>query len=173
MSSAGKWDHRGKPSEPYGDETTYTLGATFLDGLEVEDWGCGLGWYKRFHKGPYLGIDGSPSPFADVVCDLTHRTSTPEAIFMRHVLEHNDNWRGILRNVLSSFQKRAVIVVFTPFQQLSDKVLTVPGLLIPDIGLHRHSFMLAIVEAGVSHREQRVDTKTAYNSETVFFLERP
>jgi len=52
MSSAGKWEYPpGVEPKAYGDDTTYALGADFLRGLSVEDWGCGLGWYRKIHTG--------------------------------------------------------------------------------------------------------------------------
>ena len=42
---------------------------------------------------------------------------------MQHVLEHNSEWEIILRNILESFTKKAIIVLFTPFLE-ETKVLT-------------------------------------------------
>jgi hypothetical protein len=102
QSSAGRWKelHAGVESErPYGDALTYRKGAAFLKGLAVEDWGCGLGWFRRCFDGPCKGVDGSPSPFADAVVDLCRYQSSTEGLFMRYVLEHNQDWQGILREL--------------------------------------------------------------------------
>ena len=47
--------------------------------------------------------------------DLADYISTPDGIFMHHVLEHDLRWRIILRNALTSFRRRMVLVVHTPF----------------------------------------------------------
>ena len=85
----------------------------------VEDWGCGLGWFRRYISPPreYLGIDGSASPFADIVHDLrTYRSGKPHGILMRHVLEHNHHWKPILDNAIASFTKGLCLILFTPWQ---------------------------------------------------------
>ncbi len=102
----------------YGRIASYALGALFLeDCKEVEDWGCGYGTFRRFClSSRYIGIDGSESPGADHIRDLRHYTSDVEGIFLRHVLEHNPTgWRQILLNVIQSFSKKMVLVIYTPF----------------------------------------------------------
>lgn len=174
MTVAGRWNFQGVGPAPFGDETTYKLGADFLDGLSVEDWGCGLGWYKQFHKGEYKGVDGSKSDFADVVVDLAAYKSRAEGIFMRHVLEHNTSWRVILENALDSFQKRMCLILFGPLGKW-DRELTVPGLAIPDLELCEVDLRGMLLKAvGREHlKEEVVATKSRYNTERVFYLEKP
>ena len=170
------WDTvyaRAAAARPYGDSTTYRLGAAFIGELAVEDWGCGLGWYRRYAIGPYRGIDGSASPFADVVADLReYRSSTP-ALFMRHVLEHNHEWRKILDNAIASFQRRMVLVIFTPFGERTSIINDVeytPGERIPDISFARAE--LTEYFQRISFTEQSLHTGTWYGAEHVFFLHR-
>ena len=55
----GKWDnwYKGLTKKDlgaflYGDTETYKLAAEFLSDMKVvEDWGCGVGGFKRFYKG--------------------------------------------------------------------------------------------------------------------------
>ena len=83
----------------------------------IEDWGCGLGGFRAFvPAGKYRGIDGSHSPFADEVVDLTTYTSEAEGVFIRHVLGHDHAWEAILRNAVASFRRKLVLVLFTPFR---------------------------------------------------------
>ena len=56
----------------------------------------------------YVGLDGT-SPFADRVVDLRAHRSSADCIFMRHVLEHNVEWRKILHGAVNSFRKRMVL----------------------------------------------------------------
>jgi hypothetical protein len=154
---------------PYGDSQTYALGAAFLKGLSVEDWGCGLGWFQNFHEGSYVGVDGSRSKFATVHVDLTEYTSTTDGLFMRHVLEHNHDWRKVLTNALASFQKRMVLVMFTPFCDETHVITeSVPG--IPDISFRRDDlvdFFRPWLDC-----EKSLSTATQYGVEHVFYLEK-
>ena len=167
-----KWDQFYKGVEdmrPYGDSTTYALGADFLKGLSVEDWGCGLGWFSRFHEGPYIGVDGSCSKFATVSADLTEYTSKTDGLFMRHILEHNHEWKKVLENALTSFQKRMVLVMFTPFSSETHVIQeSVPG--IPDISFDPAD--LTDLFEPLIVREDSLPTETQYGSEHIFFLER-
>jgi hypothetical protein len=96
----------------YGADESYEIGMTWLSRCEiVEDWGCSLAYAKKFRKGAYVGVDGTEGA-ADVLADLAnHKSSTP-GLFMRHVLEHNDNWRLILSNAIESFTDRMVLITF-------------------------------------------------------------
>lgn len=178
MSNVGKWTsgHAGH-TEPYcyGDSKTYEVGAAWLDGLSIEDWGCGLGGMRLFHKGDYIGIDGSASKFVDVIADLeTYRPHPgPEGIFMRHVLEHNENWQVILGNALASFQKRMVLVLFTPFSETTRQIAWNVGYGdgVPDLSFARNDILDRISPYLAS--EASYTTTTQYHFETVFFLEKP
>jgi hypothetical protein len=112
---------------PYGDSASYRLAATWLEPCErVEDWGSGTGWLRRFvPPDRYVGVDGTPSPFTDVVADLArYRTRVP-GICLRHVLEHNRHWPEVLDNALGSFTRRMCLVLFSP---MDEETREVPGL---------------------------------------------
>lgn len=115
MSSAGRWDavYSTGDRPHYGDTETYRLAADWLDGLHVEDWGCGGAAYRDHHRGDYLGIDGSPG-WCDEVDDLATRITRTPGLMMRHVLEHNEDWRAILANAVMATDSRLVIVGFMP-----------------------------------------------------------
>jgi hypothetical protein len=87
----------------YGNTETYNLGYNFLKDCNIiEDWGCGVGGFKKNFinndLNKYIGIDGSKTPFADIKTDLTQYISNTDGIFMRHILEHNYEWKKILEN---------------------------------------------------------------------------
>jgi hypothetical protein len=89
----------------YGDTITYTLGYEFLKICNtIEDWGCGVGGFKRlFVNGDlnkYTGIDGSNTPLSDIKADLLDYQSSVDGIFMRHILEHNYKWLGNSSNLI-------------------------------------------------------------------------
>lgn len=127
---------------PYGEIDTYVAGAQWLAGCsQVEDWGCGRGYFKVAWEdhvagpGRYIGIDvgvdsvPTHNPFADVTADLTtYRSETP-GLFMRHVLEHNYEWRDILGNAVASFTDRMFLAIFTPWSTTPgvEEVLTTHG----------------------------------------------
>lgn len=104
------WKH--KPS--YGVEDSYPIGMKWLQPCQlVEDWGCALCHAKTYRDGDYRGIDGTAGK-ADIVADLSSYRSVVDGVFMRHVLEHNLDWRTILDNALASFQKRMTLITFLP-----------------------------------------------------------
>jgi hypothetical protein len=116
----GAWDdHHLALTEPlcYGAPETYRLAAEWMNGCaRVEDWGCGGGGLRNHIDGAvvYVGVDGSGTPFADVAADLTQYRSESDGIVLRHVLEHNYQWRLILANAIASFTGRLCVVLFTP-----------------------------------------------------------
>jgi hypothetical protein len=169
--NAGKWapwyNKKRLTQERYGDDDiAYQLGADWLRDLHVEDWGCGRGWFRKFiPEHLYTGIDGTASPFADIVVDLTEYRSTTEGIFLRGVLEHNDEWRTILDNALASATKRIFIAIFTPNGQGEEigrtRELDVPDIALPWVEVERITY-----EAGFSiARSYTLPTKTAFQEE--------
>lgn len=167
----GPWDYaKVRQPYPYDDTETYAIAGEYLSGSElVEDWGCGVGWAKRFIDAPYRGVDGAWSRFAEIHADLREYRSHVPSAFMRHVLEHNADWRVILDNFMKSWRDRAALVLFIPpapqDDYLSDETWPVPDIAIsgPDlmqrIGDH-------VVETLV------VPTTSQYDSEIVFLMSR-
>jgi hypothetical protein len=176
-------------SSPYGDVTTYYRGAMWLAGCaSVEDWGCGLGYFKTCMMYPerVTSVDGSWSRFADEIADLRTYRSAPEGLFMRHVLEHNLEWRAVLDNALASFTKRMVLVMFTPFSdthrilgytRLDGRYQTPvgpqdeapdPTKYIPDQSFTRRELAEAMGDYLV--KEESLVTKTQYGGEDIFYL---
>ena len=185
-SRFGLWDvvYAGYEGERklYGsDHTTAKMAADFLNSPEVrviEDWGCGYGGFKKFIGGDqkYIGVDGSVSPFADVIADLTEYRSEPDGLLLRHVLEHNPRWQAVLENALASFQKRMVIVIFTPFVCRTKVVNRYPswrgderGVDMVDIGFNREE-LLALLDGRFSWEVERVRTNTQYRREHLFYF---
>ena len=134
MSSAGNWNSlyrnisvKSRDTHPikFGDGITYRIAAAFLcDVAQVEDWGCGTGAFKEYCLVGYVGIDGSKSPYADRIADLsTYRSKTP-AIHIRHVLEHNHDWEAILANAVASAEQKLCLCLFTPFATSTVEIAT-------------------------------------------------
>ncbi len=184
-SNLGKWNYKNiKQPIMYGDEITYKKGAEFLDGQgDIEDWGCGTGWMKEYIKDShYIGIDGSESKFVDKVVDLVEYTSNVDCIFIRHILEHDDNWKRILSNAIKSFKKRMVLVIFTPFSKTThvlmrhkggeyspDNEAGYPGG-IPCISFNKEELISFFKH--LKFTEEFIKTKSAYGRERIFYIEK-
>lgn len=177
-SMLGKWDYwyrnvKRMSSFRYGNTISYSLAEEFLKDLEVEDWGCGTGAFKRIHQGAYIGIDGSKTPFANKIADLRHYQSRVDGIMMRHILEHNYDWELVLRNALASFKKRFCLVIFTPFRTTT-KVIDQNkkhGVDVPTI-----SFKKSDIEKCFGDLKWRlsenIKTSTRYGAEHIYFVEK-
>lgn len=164
-----KWLHI--VEKRYGDETTYKKAAAFLDGHGgLEDWGCGTCYARRyFHHSRYTGVDGS-GPFADIIADLRFYTSRSDCILIRHVLEHNSEWKAILSNAVASFQNRMVLATFTPFGPTT-KNIRINRNGICDISFRKAELTELLLDYLVD--EESLTTKTEYGSEHLFYLKRP
>ena len=130
-SNVGEWDRiyeKESEARTMGMVTTYRDAVSFLDlpDVSIEDWGGGKGKAREFLQvaTDYRVVDGSGHLELDAhgipaqeYKDLCWYKSDPpvDCILIRHVLEHNEQWRMILSNALESFTRRLVIVTFTPF----------------------------------------------------------
>lgn len=162
----------------YGETITYELGYDFLkDCNTIEDWGCGTGGFKRFIKNDikYIGIDGSITPFADIKVDLTSYISNVDGIFMRHVLEHNYEWKNILNNACKSFKDKMCLILFTPLRD--DKTIEIShnlkhGVDVPDLSFKKDELLEIFENYGIKYRIEILNTSTGYNIEYVIYLEK-
>lgn len=169
----GLWDYsKASPDEKYGDDdVTYEKAMTFLsDCAAVEDWGCGFGTAKKFCKGTYRGVDGSKGPLTDLVVDLREHRSEVDGILIRHVLEHNHDWKKILENAIASFRKKLVIVLFTPLSSVTRQIAT-NWSNIPDLSFRKEDITDFL--KGFVVKEEALRTRTQYGIEFVFYVTRP
>lgn len=176
MVNVGKWSdwYQGREQPwPYGDTTSYEIGAAWLEPCAlVEDWGCGAGWLRTLvPPDRYRGIDGTSSSFCDEVVDLVAYRSRVPGIFMRHVLEHDYDWREMLDNALASFTERMALILFTPEGAVTEEIAFHRDIGVPDI-----AFRLADITdrfpPDVTFAVQRIASATQYGSETILLLER-
>lgn len=154
----------------FGDETYQKPIEWLLETCDsIEDWGCGMAWGRQYAEGRYKGIDGSPAaaPYADEICDLRDYHSTVDGIFMRHILEHNWDWHIILGNVKSSFRKRFVLVLFTPF---SEKTTALQPLGLIDLSFRKEDITWFFEDC--KYRIETLHTDTQYGVEHIFYVER-
>jgi len=172
----GKWDRwyadldAENPSAfRYGDTETYKIAADFLaDCAEVEDWGCGAGGFKRFCKTRYIGVDGSHTPFADKQVDLRYYKSSAEGVLLRHVLEHNYDWRMVLGNALETATKKLCLILFTPAQPVTQEIAhnAAHGVDVPDLGFFLPDIERCFEQCAWSYHMLKTDT--GYGMEHVY-----
>lgn len=168
----GKWNYGTTPQFPYGDETSYRKAMEFLDGPHIiEDWGCGTSWARKFVKrGRYIGIDGSWSLHCDLVTDLrTYRSSSAGGILIRHILEHNYDWKKILDNALASFQKKFALILFTPFGEMTRSISSTKEI-VPDLSFRKED-LLDLIQAH-PYTEESFQSATQYGAEHMFYVTR-
>jgi len=165
--TVGSWVY-GKEQFSYGDDDqSYRKAAEFLDDaplLEVEDWGCGTAYAKRFFRCRYVGVDQAPG-FADRIADLRYYDTEAHGILLRHVLEHNVEWPRILRNALKSADKLA-LVIFTPFAETTRQIAWNPGYNVPDISFRRED----LTDHFNSYKSETFSSSTQYGTETIFYV---
>ncbi|MGY8654528.1 MAG: methyltransferase domain-containing protein [Verrucomicrobiia bacterium] len=183
-SRTGMWDTHYADTDRntvYDDPKTADMAAAFLnqpDIVTVEDWGCGYGGFKAHladHQ-TYIGVDGSKTQAATKIVDLEKYTSTPDAVHLRHVLEHNPNWEPILVNALKSFQERMVLTLFTPFKGRTQVLneyhnYNGTGITMVDIAFKR-SDIVNHLESFNWTSEEGLATDSQYKVEHIFCLTR-
>jgi len=183
-SRLGLWDSFYKDTDRndmYDDPRTAEMAAAFLNAEDVkviEDWGCGYGGFKTYNAPhqTYVGIDGSHSQFASKIVELDKYTTEVDAIHLRHVLEHNVEWKAILENALKSFQKRMVLTLFTPFKSKTQVIAEYPnfnnsGVTMVDVAFNR-SELLSYFEGIGWTSEEDLKTESQYQVEHIFYLKR-
>ncbi len=161
----------------YGDTITYQLGYNFLQTCDkIEDWGCGVGGFKRLFinedLNKYIGVDGSKTPFADIKTDLKNYTSNVDGIFMRHVLEHNYEWQIILENACKSFNKKMCLILFTPFSDVTKEIAhnLKHGVDVPDISFDKNELINIFEKYNIKHELTTIQSNTGYNIEYILYL---
>jgi hypothetical protein len=181
----GKWDtiYSTLSETPsaflYGDTSSYEMGAKILEDCKtVEDWGVGAGGFKRYRPDA-IGVDGSHTPYADIISSLVTYTSNVDGIFMRHVLEHNFEWKQILINALKSATKKIALIIFTPF--IEEKTSLVPGaeeenksygIDVPTLFLNKKEVFDIITSYCTKIYVETISSETRYGQETIITIEK-
>lgn len=180
------WSPEGARPTAFGIPASYDVAARWLcEGLHkpcaiaprLADWGCGAncGSVLRAVRScgvpadwvRYIGIDCAWTDCATVRGDLAAVEVRSELALMRHVLEHNHDWRAILANFLQSFTERAALVIFTKWADethLSHEDATAPYL------RFRKADITEVL--GDLLAEERVVKGESREPETVFMLGR-
>jgi hypothetical protein len=157
--------------QAYGDLLTYEVAAAFLaDCATVADWGTGKGWFKTLRPDA-IGVDGTASPFADVVTDLTEYREPSDGILLRHVLEHNYRWDVILSNAAECAQQKLCVVLFTPCGDVTREIAFTEQLGVPDMSFALSDIFGFLAEFSET-RTRHLRTNTQYGTETVILATR-
>lgn len=180
-SMVGKWDYSGLSEACFSDnnQESYKKAAGFLID-NVEDWGCGTGWAKRYFKN-YKGIEGSIAKNVDVVADLVDYASKCENILMREVLEYNTDWKKILQNVKESFSKKFCLIISTPFSKKTrvgfwHKPLKADGSegegKIPEMYFNKQDILDEFPESEFKVKEETIKTNHLYGKDWILYVEK-
>ena len=178
-SMLNKWKYGKVGQVCYSDpkQESYKKAAKFLGG-EVEDWGCGTGWAKKYFKN-YKGIDGSPSEFVkpDEIVDIVNYTSNVNNILMREVLEYNIKWKRIIDNVKKSFKKKFCLIISTPFADETHvgaeyKSIAKGVGMIPEILFKKQDILDMFPKTDFKLKEETIKTNHLYNQDWILYVER-
>lgn len=176
-TSVGMWntDELTHPKK-YGGDKSYQKAAGFLvapyiENYVVEDWGCGGQQFKMHVMMPcqYVGVDGSPDRNPDVVDDVATRETTAQAILIRHVLEHNNAWKDIMRNALDNPFERLCIILFIPLGKETKLVNKEAD--IPFWQFAEDEFRAVLAEYdNIEIKEEKVKTPKGFKEDHILYI---
>jgi hypothetical protein len=93
---------------------------------------------------------------------------------MRHVIEHNPHWEKILKNAVNSFNKKMILIIFTPFMDKTQIISQInnwqnTGITMIDIAFKKEDItkFFSSIEWTC---EENIPTDTQYNVEHIFYL---
>lgn len=157
--------------QAYGEDTSYRVAIKFFDDIFVEDWGSGKGYFKYLY-GPEncIGVDGTETPFTDVVVDLREYRSSVPGIHMRHVIEHNLDWDEILRNAAASFEEKMVLTIFTPMARKTQQIAWNEIVDVPDMSFAHRDIVKFFPDCDIKWKDYK--TNTQYGKERVYLMEK-
>lgn len=175
-TNLGKWDawyktlsSNNASSFKFGETITYKVAADFLsDCISVEDWGIGAGGFLN-HRPNAIGVDGSKTPFAQKVVDLCEYTTKCEGVHLRHVLEHNYQWKNILINAMKSAEKKIAITFFIKFSNTNTILIKDNhnfGVNVPDLSISKQEFLDLVKDS-----EFKIDTFIEFTTNTSYKYE--
>lgn len=173
-----RWNYTNLGQVKYGGNQTYSEPIAWFDevGGVLEDWGCGCAYAKRFVKRcNYVGLEGSCNDYADR-CDVDLRTYTSKAdcILLRHVLDHNEDWRSVLANGVQSFQKRMVVILLHDLGPETKVIIRHGSVKFPgvvDMQFRREDLVPYLSPFLVREQRIQADDETP-NNNVLFYLEK-
>lgn len=170
-----EWWLEGIPArQPIGGSSdSYHLAAGFLkDCKVVEDWGGGLGYLKELlpEGVEYRNVDGSHNEFVDIEADLTSYMSPGgvDGICIRHVIEHNPQWRQLLDHAYVSTKRKLCLILFTPLVKETHQMSWHEQVGVPDIAFKTADLLPQVGQWDI-HWTQ-IKSQTQYGVETIFYM---
>lgn len=166
------WANADLETPGMGHPAVMEAAAEWLDKPEIigiADWGCGHGqfiWYIAPHQ-IYTGFDACAESNADVIMDLREWAGFSDGVYLRGILEHNDDWEAILTNFLHSFRFRAILVFAFDF---TDKPWRENGKFLTQS--FSRSQILPYIESTKKRERQIPRQRPPQGHETLFFLEK-
>ena len=156
----------------YGAETTYQKAGEWLSGMAVEDWGCGYCFARKYMQS-YIGIDVG-CPLADKNVDLKEYHSSIDGILIRHVLEHDYNWRMIIKNAVESFKKRLCVIFFIPPNNVEDLLHSDEATIdCPVLSICKPDFEDILTTGGCTFTSDLLQTGSCpYGLEMIYYVEK-
>ena len=172
MNMIGNWEswYSGvEEPQAYGDTKSYEMAAEIFDGMFVQDWGTGKGFFPQLYGTDLVyAIDGTETPWTDDIVDLTEYTSTTPGILLRHVIEHNFEWSKILKNAEQSFTKTLVLILFTPMARKTRQIAWNAGVEVPDISFSPKDIEAHFPDCDISFKDIRSNTQ--YGHERIYTI---
>lgn len=145
----------------------------------IEDWGCGNCVFKEYLNNniKYVGVDGSETGYQNKIEDLTKYVTEVDGIYLRHVLEHNGEYKKIFKNALESFNKVFILVLFTPFTSNNEidvlKTCDLKDKKIPDIAFNKKHIIDIIEQNNCSYELlENIKSNTSYKYEQIFIIKK-
>lgn len=145
----------------------------------IEDWGCGNCVFKEYLNNniKYVGVDGSETGYQNKIEDLTKYVTEVDGIYLRHVLEHNGEYKKIFKNALESFNKVFILVLFTPFTSNNEidvlKTCNLKDKPIPDIAFNKKHIIDIIEQNNCSYELlENIKSNTSYKYEQIFIIKK-
>ena len=161
----------------------YTINFFDIDEIKsIQDWGCGNCKLKNYipKNKNYFGIDGSITGYQNHISDLVDYKCSCDAIFMKHVLEHNILWKKILLNFLDSFEKRAILIIYTPFSEKT-KIIgeTIKGInyynnlvSVEKISFCKKDIIDIIQSCNISFKFEEIESNNEFKKDNIFYLQK-
>ena len=148
----------------------------------IQDWGCGNCKLKNYisRNKYYLGIDGSETGFQDKIIDLVNYKTKCDAVFIKHVLEHNILWKEILLNFLNSFTVRGILIIYTPFSK-ETKVIgeTLNGkntnnylVSVEKMSFNKQEIIDIIKSLDISFKFEEIESNNEFKKDNIFYLQK-
>ena len=162
--------YSGPVPTPKGDPKSYDMAAEIFDGIKVEDWGCGEGYFKYLYGTSTLSVDDKDGAWTDKAVNFSSYTSQTPGILLRHMIEHRYDFRSIMANANKSFTEVLVLILFTPMDRKTRELAWNSGEGLPLISFSHADVRSFFPECRVTWKDIRSNTQ--FGHERVYTVRR-